>query len=222
MYEEAVALSRESSPSHTEHDRNSFARLLTNYSYSLSAAGRHDEADAAAMEAVTIRRRLGALDPKYYGADLAWSLRQLGVVLSCRDRLDEAVIIQGETVSLLRPLHYSHPDIHAFDLALNLSYYAGTLYKLGQFGAAHRAMDESIKLWRILCPTNPQYYGGILALTLERWRSLLDIISEERVEKAGNPMVESVELIGSLHKAHPEYFRKFPRQRVHDCDVLFR
>jgi tetratricopeptide (TPR) repeat protein len=86
------------------------AIALNNLSYPLRAAGRRDEALAAAEESVRLNRALTAARPKKYRYSLACSLGTQAELLTQAGRPDDALKSVSEAADLYRDVHPGNED----------------------------------------------------------------------------------------------------------------
>lgn len=81
------------------------AVALNNLTYPLRAAGRRDDALAAADESVRLNRALAAARPKKYRYSLACSLSTQAEVLTQAGRLDDALDSVSEAADIYQDVH---------------------------------------------------------------------------------------------------------------------
>ena len=89
----------------------------------LSDLGRREEALAAALEAVTLRRALAQSRPDAFTPDLAASLNNLANKLSDLGRREEALAAAQEAVTQLRVPFLALPKAHAQRMAVMCGVY---------------------------------------------------------------------------------------------------
>jgi tetratricopeptide (TPR) repeat protein len=83
---------------------------LNNFAPIMSALGRHEEALAAAGEAVNLYRALAESRPDAFTPKLTLSLNNLGNILIALGRREEALAAAEETIRLRRTLADARPD----------------------------------------------------------------------------------------------------------------
>ncbi|MFD0480064.1 tetratricopeptide repeat protein [Nonomuraea thailandensis] len=140
------------------------ARALLDQGIRLSELDRAAEALVAEQEAVTIYRRLAAIEPGTFRPLLADALASIGVTFSELDRPADALAAEHEAVSIRRELAAADPDTHRADLAKALASMGATLSALDRWAEALPVEEEAVDiLWqgwrpipRATFPTSPR------------------------------------------------------------------
>ncbi|QLA16531.1 tetratricopeptide repeat protein [Desulfolutivibrio sulfoxidireducens] len=182
-----------------------FSRNLNNLAVRLSALGKHEEALAAAQEAVKLHRSLIQIDQDAFRPNLALSLNTLA---NCRFELAQykkASTAVQEAVNLYRTLAKINPETFRFDLSKSLNTHANILAEIGQRDEALVSIQEAAAIRRALAQTDPKTFRPYLATTLNNLATILTEL--RRPEEALNPAQESVTIRRALTKAHPDAFR---------------
>ncbi|MBF0629449.1 MAG: tetratricopeptide repeat protein [Magnetococcales bacterium] len=177
---------------------------LSYLGYRLSNLGRHEEALAAAEEAVAIYRNLSAARPEVFRPDLARSLNSLGNRLSVLGRLGEALAAAGEAVAIHRDLSVAHPEAFLPDLAMTLDILGFSLGDLGRHDEALAAAGEAVAIHRNLSVAHPEVYRPNLARSLNNLGVRLS--SFGRYDEALVAAEEAVAICRVLVAARPEAF----------------
>ncbi len=108
--------------------------------------GRHDDALAAATEAVAISRNLAGARPGAFRPHLAAALNNLGNVLSMLNRHADALTATAEAVAIRRDLARALPDAFMQELAMSLANLARISNALGRHDEARAALQEASEL----------------------------------------------------------------------------
>lgn len=164
----------------------------------LSSRGFHEEALAAATEAVTIFRKLTELEPNQFFADLAGSLTNLGNRLSAVGRKEEALAAAAESLAIRRRIAAAHPDAFLSELAQSLNNLSNRLGELGRHDEALDAAAEALGVYRRLAEEQPEAYAVDLA------RSMGTLANATADDRQG-----SVILLEGIRKLRP-VFEKAP------------
>ncbi|MGP3970339.1 tetratricopeptide repeat protein [Streptomyces sp. 6N223] len=154
---EAVALFRRLARTDPGASRPRLATALTNQAMRLRARGRHDEAGAAAQEAVDIGRTLQD-QPQ-----LARSLSVLGSCLTALGRHEDACAADHESVAIRRRLARADPGRYAADLAASLNSLGVGLSGMDRLPEARAAFGEAVDILRPLAAERPETFGAWLA-----------------------------------------------------------
>ncbi|MGH3991959.1 MAG: tetratricopeptide repeat protein, partial [Pseudonocardiaceae bacterium] len=122
------------------------ARLYSVLGYRLSHAGQREQALAATVEAVEIRRRLAQTNPAAFEPDLASALNNLGAMLSNLGRREEALAATVEAADVYRRLAQTNPAAFEPDLAMALNNLGMMLSNLGRREEALAATVEAVEI----------------------------------------------------------------------------
>jgi hypothetical protein len=156
--------------------------VLNNLGIRLAGLGRHDDALAAAEEAVQLYRGLAADNPGYL-PDLAKVLNNLGIRLAEVDRRGDGLAAAEEAVQLYRGLAADNPG-YLPDLATALTNLGIRLAEVDRRGDGLAAAEEAVQLYRGLAADNPGHLPDLAAATGRLGRL--------RAERGGPEAVEAV------------------------------
>ncbi|WP_019927174.1 tetratricopeptide repeat protein [Nocardia sp. BMG111209] len=187
----------------TPEDQSRLATGMNNLAVRLGDLGRREDALAAAVEAVEIRRRLAATDPDTYLPDLAMSVHNLAVRLNYLGRREEA-LIAVEAVEIWRRLAAADPDAYLPDLAAGVNNLAVYLGGLGRREEALATAAEAVEIRRRLAATDPDTYLPDLAMSVHNLANRLSYLG--RREEALTAATEAVDIRRRLAAADPDAY----------------
>ena len=180
------------------------AGLLSNLSNCLVNLGKHEEALAAAEEALAVRRWLGAARPDVFERDLAMSLSNLSNRLTDFDRRKEALAAAEEALAIRRRLAAIQPDVFERDLAASLNIVSNCLANLDQDKAALAAVEEAVAIHRCLAAGRPGAFEANLAISVNNLSNCLAALDRHEAALAAGE--EVVVIRRSLAAARPDLF----------------
>jgi hypothetical protein len=137
------------------------AEVANELAAKLGGLGRHQEAEAAAEEAVELFRIVSADRPDTCLPKLAMSLRNFGVTLSALGRREEALAASEEAVEIYRRLAADRPDTYLPDLARSISVLSDALAGLDRAGDAAKAASEALTLLVPFIERYPDSFGPL-------------------------------------------------------------
>ncbi|KZP11528.1 TPR-like protein, partial [Athelia psychrophila] len=181
------------------------ADSLNNMVVWLAAAGRHEEAVTAIMEAVDLRRTLAADQPAVFNAPLADSLNNMAACLAAAGRHEEAATAIMEAVDLCRTLAADQPAAFNAPLAVCLNNMAIWLAAAGRHEeAAVTAVREAVDLRRALAADQPTVFNAPLAESLFNMSNSFAAV--KRHEEAVTAVREAIDLRRTLAEDQPAVF----------------
>ncbi len=128
--------------------------------------GRWSAAQDAYAEALAIRRRLAADQPRVYLPSLARTLLGLGNALNEQAAFAGAREAYEEALSISRQLAPTENGAHSPEVAMVLSNLSTVLRAQGELAAARSACEEALEIYRYLAATEPDAFLPDLAITL--------------------------------------------------------
>jgi hypothetical protein len=143
-----------------------------------------------------ILRPLAADNPETYLPDLAFYLRNLGVLLSQAGQLEGALAAAQEAVTLYRQLAATNPDAHLSNLASALNQLGNRWADAGGLQNALASGQEAVSLYRQLAATNPDAHLSNLASALNNFGNRLSEAGQHLA--ALDPAQEAVTLYRQL------------------------
>ncbi|WP_263972713.1 tetratricopeptide repeat protein [Streptomyces aureocirculatus] len=143
------------------------AAALANLAICLAQAGRREEACAAALEAVQIRRGLARANPHTHEPALATALVNLSRRLTRVARHAEAHRAAAEAVAVLRGLAEGGSVTFDEDLAAALMNLGACLAPLGATTEVCRVLQEAVTVRRRLAARLPRQFEPALAAALQ-------------------------------------------------------
>ncbi|ACB94890.1 tetratricopeptide repeat protein [Beijerinckia indica] len=170
----------------------------------LSYLGQHEEALAAAQEAVSFCRELARARPGAFTPNLAGSLNNLANTLSELGRHEEALAAAQEVAGLYRRLAQAHPEMFTPDLAGSLNNLANTLSELDRHEEALAAAQEVVGFYRGLAQARSETFTPSLAGSLNNLTNRLFELGKQ--ESALAAAQEAVDIHRRLAQARPEMF----------------
>ena len=194
----AAAASGQTSPA-------AYAAMQGNHALALHNMGRHQEALAAAQEAVDIRRKLYADNPDAIRPALAGSLNNLANRLSDLGRHREALEAAQEAVTMYRELAADNPAAFRPALAMSLNNLAKMLHNMGRHQETLKAVREAATLYHDLCKDNPTAFRPDWANSLSNLANSLSALGRHR--KALEAAQEAVTMYRELVADNPDAFR---------------
>ncbi|BCJ47824.1 hypothetical protein GCM10010168_21830 [Actinoplanes ianthinogenes] len=153
-------------PDSTPQQWNWYAGDLTNLSLRLGEVGRSEEGQAAAEQAVAIRRRLAQTEPTTYLPDLAGSLNSLSIRLGEAGRRWESLTAIEEAVAIRRRLAESGSTSDLAELAGFLNNLSNRLNGVGRRAESLAVIEEAVTVYRRLVDTDPAAHLNGLAMAL--------------------------------------------------------
>jgi tetratricopeptide (TPR) repeat protein len=187
-----------------QSNEEALGRWLTNLGTWLGDLGQHEEALAAAKEAVDIRRRLAETHPDAFLPDLAMSLNNISVDLFNLGRREEALAATEESVNIGRRLAETRPDAFLPTLASSLNNISVDLFNLGRREEALAASQEALDIGRRLAETRPDAFLPDLAMSLNNLGNFLSNLG--RREEALAASQEAVAIRRRLAETRPDAF----------------
>ncbi|MBO2463252.1 protein kinase domain-containing protein [Actinomadura violacea] len=157
------------------------------------------------QEAVAKYRQLAEADPDRYRADLALSLRTLGLALWKLNRFAEAASAEQEAVAKYRQLAEADPDRYRPDLALSLSNLGRTLKDMDRHAEAAPVRQEAVAKYRQLAEADPDRYRADLASSLYNLGGTLWKL--DRFAEAAPMEQEAAAIRRRLAEADPDRYR---------------
>ncbi|MEU8263990.1 tetratricopeptide repeat protein, partial [Micromonospora sp. NPDC048999] len=179
------------------------ARLYTTLGYRLANAGRREEALAATVKAVDVRRRLAATNPAAFEPGLATALNNLGIMLSYLGRREDALTATVEAVGIRLRLAATNPAAEP-DLATALNSLGMMLSDLGRREDALTATAYAVDIYRRLAATNPAAFEPGLATALNNLGARLSNLG--RREEALTATADAVDIRRRLAATNPAAF----------------
>jgi Trypsin-like peptidase domain/Tetratricopeptide repeat len=190
-------------PAGRERDAE-LAALFSDFSNRLADLDEHEDALAAAEEAVTLYRRLAEAKPNAFRPGLAIALNNLSVRLPKLDRWDEALTAVEEAVEIRRRLAREDPDAFLSDLASSLINLSSVLAHLRRRAEALTAIEGAVEIHRHLTEEHPHAIRPDLAFALLNLSASLADLG--RREEALARSREGVALLRFIAEKHPDAF----------------
>ncbi|MFG2938852.1 tetratricopeptide repeat protein [Streptomyces sp. NPDC048282] len=177
------------------------AHVHTIVSQALQRAGQYEDALAEGRSAVTIYRKLNAVDPHTCDAEMAAVLTSVSECLSRSGQRVSALNAAEESVFLYRGLTSGDSETFEPCLAVALNNLADCLVVfLHRPAAALAPADEAVRIARRLIARNPSGHKGELALALATCSKVLAALGS--VEDATAAAEESLEIRRCLADAN--------------------
>jgi tetratricopeptide (TPR) repeat protein len=193
-----------SSEQRSDEVLSSLAMSLNNASIRLNQLGRHEDALAAAREALETFQNLALTRADAFLPDLATSLNNLGASENNLGRYAEALSVTREATEIRRRLARSRPETYLPGLAMSLL----NLY-VALSNADHReetlpAISEATEIFRNLARLRPDAFTPGLASSLINLG--LELASRGQPEAALDATGEAVALCRRLASTQPSTF----------------
>jgi tetratricopeptide (TPR) repeat protein len=151
------------------NDRNRevvLAGLLNNLAIRLGDMGRQRDGAETIEEAVTIHRRLAAIDPATHDPNLAMSLNNLANRLQGIGRHADGLEASTEATEIYQRLVEEDPDAYEPDLAMSLNNLANHVGDVGRDRDGLEPIETSVEIQRRLAAADPATYEPPLAASL--------------------------------------------------------
>jgi tetratricopeptide (TPR) repeat protein len=179
---------------------------LNNLAFRLEDLDHHQNALAAAQQAVDLLRPLARKDPRKFRADLGVAVGTLSSCMSALGDRGGALKAAREAVYICRGLARRNPDAFRADLAESLNNFANRLGDMSDLRGAIVAHQEAITHHRILVSKQPrEEFCQRLAASLNNLANELDSLGD--TEGAIAAARESVELYRILAARQPDTYR---------------
>ncbi|MDR1645860.1 MAG: tetratricopeptide repeat protein [Tannerellaceae bacterium] len=155
-------------------------------------------------EALQIRRKLAATNPKAYRPKLADTLNNVGVLLWNMKDYPKAAKAYEEPLKIRRELADENPQAYRPDLAKTLNNLAVLHEVMKDYPKAAEAYEEALKIQRQLADENPQADLPYLALTLNN----LGILHKDMKDypKAKDAYEEALKIRRELAATNPQAY----------------
>jgi len=196
------------------------ARLLSNLSADLAAAGDAAGGLATIQEAVEIYRRLAEANPARFEPDLAVSLNNLSNLLSATGDRPGALAAIQEAVNIYRRLAETDPAGFEPYLAASLNNLSNRLRATDDRAGALAAVQGALEIHRRLAQANPTRFEPDLAGSLNNLSNRLRDTGDKTGALAA--VQESVEIRRRLAEANPARFEPYLAQSLNNLSVCLR
>ncbi|WP_241835496.1 tetratricopeptide repeat protein, partial [Pseudofrankia asymbiotica] len=180
------------------------ASSLNNLSVRLREMGRWEDGLAVIEEAVSVYRRLAAVQPDTFLPDLAMSLNNLSTGLGELGRWEDGLGSIEEAIGIYRRLAEMQPDAFLHRLATVLSTLSVQLGELGRWEDSLAASEEAVGVYRGLVDVRSDDFRDDLAMALNNLSVQLGELGQREDGLAASE--EAVSAYRQLADVQPDAF----------------
>jgi len=176
-------------------------RVLNNLGFLYSALHRYDQAEAALVESIAMRRRRAEVDGGAHEPGLALSLSNLGDLYRTMHRFDQAQAAHLEATRIRRALAEADPAANEPSLVASLINMGRLDSDLRRSDQAEAALLEAVSISRRLAQGDPAAHEPALALSLNNLGNLCRAMG--RLDQAESAHLECSDIYRRLAQADP-------------------
>ena len=216
-FTEAIAVYQNLLP--TSRNPADRAMTLNNMAVLYRETQRMKDAEAAFVEALSIRHELAKANPEAYLPIVAMTLNNMAILYRDTQRMKDAEAAYGEALSKYRELAKANPEAYLPDVAMTLNNLAILYSDTQRMKGAEAAFGEALSKYRELAKANPEAYLPYVAMTLNNLANLYR--DAQRMKDAEAAFGEALSNRRELAKANPEAYLPDVATTLNNLAVLY-